>query len=452
MEDFSRIEHMSCGAFLSVLAAAEKDRERRRILDKAIREVFRKSWAYKRKSRRYIDMGMLVDDLFDTARFVRNAAENSIRELESVEETAPLEPLEPEGLSKVLPLFTKASEAREQHNVPLAERLARQIIPVSSELIATAGGNIEMEIIATKMITAGLFEHYTWLLHQRLRQNDLEMALSHSYACSSLMNFVSVEKEAIESLFALQTLVLLLINRTEEALETIREVPAFGEVSANQLLALTAALVETDRSKEASKLVEKYPERAEGLLDSYLSYSNDAYNRGRRKLAVDLLSFVLVQFKNRTDKTMEQIARRLFKMTRLEPEYLGKDCLPVLKSILGEDAQDKTDSRIPSLKKFLPSPIPSDNDEISQFAGDWSLLSLSSDYVLAWSTPLQSIWKEILPQDVIEGALPEALSFYLTSGTLEKISARTRNAKERYRGTVKIKDPVLRVSMKSPWD
>ncbi len=209
---FKGIDHLSCGSFVSILAASVSDVKMRKILDQTVERVFRASWSYKKKTRRYIDVAMLIDDLTDTARFVRSAAEvgadSSLAEIEKeIVAIAPKhepEVLTPEdGLIIAQQLVIKARGTRETFHIHKAEEVLLEILAKSSELIYSIDG-LEQRVIVERMLRSELFEHHSWLLYYRISRNQIVEALVHAEACRVYMNYIAVGREAIENLIALQ--------------------------------------------------------------------------------------------------------------------------------------------------------------------------------------------------------------------------------------------------------
>ncbi|MHA2075744.1 MAG: hypothetical protein ACW97X_14080, partial [Candidatus Hodarchaeales archaeon] len=348
---FKGIDHLSCGSFVSVLAAAVSDSKMRKILDQTVERVFRASWSYKKKTRRYIDVSMLIDDLTDTARFVRSAAQvgsdNEVGEViqapPQIKQTEVISPVD--ALVIIQQLAIKARETREKFNTREAEKVLLEILAKSNELIYSIDG-LEQRVIAERMLRSELFEHHSWLLDYKLTRNQIVEALVHTEACRVYMNFISVGKEAIENLISLQGLLYLLLGQYQQALNLFESVLE-DEISPTQLLGLTISLIATKQVNDANVLLKRYPDLIDGMISSMHTYANDLYSHDQRELAIEILIFIVKNY-----GTQEEVLRsihRLFILTRLRQDLveLELNILKLFKQKLKEKAKDLTKRGIP---------------------------------------------------------------------------------------------------------
>ncbi|MFX0149430.1 MAG: hypothetical protein ACFFAJ_01490 [Candidatus Hodarchaeota archaeon] len=462
---FKGIEHLSCGAFVSILAASVSDPEVRRILDKTVERVFRASWSYKKKTRRYIDVAMLIQDLTDTARFVRSAAqvgtEGSLvveKELDTITPAKEPEVLTAEdSLILAQQLIIKARDTRETYNVYEAEKVLLEILSQSSNLIYTIDG-LEQRVIVERMLRSELFEHHSWLLDHKLTRNQIVEALVHAEACRVIMNFISVGKEAIENLISLQGLLYLLLGQYEQALDLFKAVPSMEpETTPTQLLGLSVALIATKQANEAVLLIRRNPNLFDGILASMHTYANDLYTHDQKTLAIEILKFIVKNFGDREE--VHRSIYRLFILTRLRQDLIDIELkvLKLFKSKLKGRAIDNTKRGIPqSILKIVPIEIPAAvaADNIEQFKGFYHILDFYENHekdelnVIAWNESNNSTWNLIF-DGAYKPALEESVKFRVTSGTIVKI----QQAKKRdvFRGTLVFENPAIQPELVKQW-
>ncbi|UCE12607.1 MAG: hypothetical protein JSV04_10480, partial [Candidatus Heimdallarchaeota archaeon] len=463
---FKGIEHLSCGAFVSILAAAVSDADMRKILDQTVERVFRASWSYKKKTRRYIDVAMLIDDLTDTARFVRSAAqvgtEAKIEEIKE-EELAAIPEKEPEVLSPedaliiAQQLVIKARETREIYNIRDAENVLLEILTKSSELIYSIG-ELEQRVIVERMLRSELFEHHSWLFDYKLTRNEIVEALVHAEACRVFMNFISVGKEAVENLISLQGLLYLLLGQYTQALNLFKSIPSRNhEMSPNQLLGLTVSLIATNQPDNAILQLKRFPDLLDGMISSMHTYANDLYSHGQRELAIDILKTIVKNFSKRED--IYPSMKRLFILTRLRPDLVEVDLkvLKLFKQKLKEEGKDSTKRGIPaSWQKALPLEISvADNKEVvDQFTGYYHVLDLIKEpekdemHCIAWNESNNSTWKLVF-DSAYKPALEESVKIRITSGTI--IAIRPAKKKDIFRGAIVFEDPAIQPVMVKAW-
>jgi len=463
---FNGIEHLSCGAFVSILAASVSDPDMRKILDQTVERVFRASWSYKKKTRRYIDVAMLIQDLTDTARFVRTAAQvgadDSLKAIEKDMYTV-IPSKEPEVLTPddslivAQQLVIKARETREKYNIQEAERVLIEILSQSSNLIYTIDG-LEQRVIIERMFRSELFEHHSWLLDYKLTRNHIVEALVHAEACRVYMNFISVGKEAIENLISLQGLLYLLLGQYDQALNLFKAVPSMDpETTPTQLLGLSVALIATKQANEAVLLIKRSPDLFDGILASMHTYANDLYTHDQRTLAIEILKFIVKNFGDR-----EEVYRsiyRLFILTRLRPDLIDVELkiLKLFKAKLKDRAKDNTKRGISqALQRMIPIEISATGDEkeVKQFKGFYHILDLNENHekdelnVIAWNESNHSTWNLIF-DSAYKTALEESVKFRVTSGTITKI--RSPKKKDIFRGTLVFENPAIQPELVKQW-
>ncbi|MFX0065013.1 MAG: hypothetical protein ACFFC7_22790 [Candidatus Hermodarchaeota archaeon] len=472
-EPFQMIKHLSCGSFVSILAASVKQEELRKLLDIAAKKVFRVSWDYRKRTRRYIDIKMLVEDLTDTAQFVRAASQ--LRDEESgfgtPSSAAPISPepeyspviIEPsESLMKAQELVNHARQAREQSNIQKAEQIIFEILMQSSTLIFSIP-SLEDRIIIETLFKAELFEHHTWLLRMKLQWNDILDALVHAEACLVYMNLISVNREIIESMVALQGLLYLLHGHIERALDLFRMIPRGEgeEVSLTQLLGLVVSLIAANREDEALKLMNIHPKFVEGLISSIGTYANDLFYRKQHSIAIAILRFIALNF---TDSiSIHDTIERLFIMTRLRPDLIKGDTTvqSLFASVLGKQAIDNSSYPIPrhwsqQVRANPELPLESDKkDPRGMFKGYYHILELEYQekddeiVVIAWNEANKSTWRLIFPAAYLP-ALEKSIKIRLTSGRLVKLKPDKKD--KIVRGTLFFEEPVIQPEFIQWWE
>ncbi|MFX1282479.1 MAG: hypothetical protein ACFFB5_02450 [Promethearchaeota archaeon] len=461
---FKGIDHLSCGSFVSILAAAVSDPEMREILDQTVERVFRASWSYKKKTRRYIDIAMLIDDLTDTARFVRSAAqvgiETSIIEVEGEAAASPqeVEIITPEdALIIAQQLVIKARGTRESFNIQDAEVVLIEILTKSSELVYSID-DLEQRVIVERLLRSELFEHHSWLLEFNLTRNQIIEALVHAEACRVYMNFISVGKEAIENLISLQGLLYLLLGQYIQALRLFESVSSKEqEMSPTQLLGLTVSLIATKRPNNAILLLKQNPDLLDGIISSLHTYANDLYSHDQRELAIEVLKTIVKNFSDREE--VYRSIKRLFILTRLRSDLIELDLkvLRIFKQKLKEKGKDLSKRGVPAAwQKMLPLEISASENEglVEQFKGFYHILDLSLDHernelrVIAWNESNNSTW-ELVFDEAYEPALEESVKIRITSGTITNIQQAGK--REMYRGTLVFEDPAIQPELIKPW-
>ncbi|MHA1973519.1 MAG: hypothetical protein ACTSW1_11030 [Candidatus Hodarchaeales archaeon] len=453
---FRGIEHLSCGSFVSVLAATVSDPDMRKILDTTVERVFRASWSYKKKTRRYIDVAMLIEDLTDTARFVRTAAQ--VGDEEFLKSKKELEVLKPEdALLIAQQLVIKARDTRERFNIQEAEKILLEILLKSSEIIYQIDG-LEQRVIVERMLRSELFEHHSWLLDFKLTRNQIIEALVHAESCRVYMNFISVGREAIENLISLQGLLYLLLGRYEQALNLFKAVSLEeSETSPTQLLGLVSSLIATKQYNDAFFLLNQNNELLDGMITSMHTYANDLYSHEQRELAIEILKFIVKNYSDREEATRS--IKRLFILTRLRPDLVSLDLKiqKIFKKKLRENCKDNTKRGITSaLKKLLPIELSAaeNHPDLEQFKGFYHILEMEVDYerdelnVIAWNEGNNSTWNLVF-DTAYKPALEESVKIRITSGTITNI----RSAKKRdiFRGTIFFEDPAIQPELVKPW-
>ena len=456
---FKGIEHLSCGSFVSVLAAAVSDPKMRKILDKTVERVFRASWSYKKQTRKYIDVAMLIDDLTDTARFVRSAAQIGGDTAGTVKSPAPVK--EPEvikavdALVIVQQLSIKARATRDSFNTREAEKVLLEILSKSSNLLYSIA-DLEQRVIAERMLRSELFEHHSWLLDYKLTRNQIVEALVHTEACLVYMNFISVGSEAIENLISLQGLLYLLLGQYRRALDLFESILE-DEISPTQLLGLLVSLIATKQSNDAFLLLNKHSDLLDGMLSSMHTYANDLYSHDQRELAIEILRFIVKTYGDREEITRS--IHRLFILTRIRQDLVELDLKvqKLFKQKLKEKAKDTTRRGIPaSWIKQLPIEITaSENKGLAEdFKGFYHILDMKEDHerdelhVIAWNESNNSTWNLIF-DTAYEPALQESVKIKITSGTIVKIQPGKKT--DMFRGIVIIENPAIQPELIKSW-
>ena len=459
--NFKGIDHLACGSFVSILAAAVSDPEIRKILDKTVERVFRASWSYKKRTRRYIDVAMLIDDLTDTARFVRSAAQVGteaplLENVISIQTEA--EVVQPgDTLIIAQQLVIKARETRESFNVQEAERVLVEILTKSSELIYSIE-DLEQRVIVERLLRSELFEHHSWLLDYKLTRNHIVEALVHAEACRVYMNFISVGKEAIENLISLQGLLYLLLGEYSQALDLFESIPTVEtEMPPTQLLGLTVSLIATNQPDDAVIWLKRFPDLLDGMISSMNTYANDLYTHDQRELAIEILKFIVRNFSTRKEAFL--CIKRLFILTRLRPDLVEIDLKvqKIFKEKLKEEGKDLTKRGVPAAwKKSLPIQISASETEglAEQFKGFYHILDISLNHernelhVIAWNEGNSSTWKLVF-DEAYKPALEESVKIKITSGTITKIHPADK--KDIVRGKLIFEDPAIQPVLVKPW-
>lgn len=458
---FYGIEHLSCGSFISILAASVKDEKLRKILDLAVKRVFQASWNYRKKTRQYIDINMLVEDLTDTARFVRSAAKmgssdaltstylKPIHTETVIESDSIPKPMEPtNALMEAQELTVKARNTREQNNVHEAEKIIYEISMKSSQLIYSIE-ELEQRVIIERFLKSELFEHHSWLLTYRLQHKEILDALIHSEAILIYMNTISVGPEAIENLLALQGLLYLLLGESKKALDLFREIPKDDdELSPTQLIAIVISLILSGNEKEALTTIKKNKkEYFDGLITSMHTYSNDLYNYNQHTMAISLLKFITINFGTSNKEITHDSVKRLFILTRTRVNLINKDkkLLSIFKTVLGKKSDDFTKRAIPRewIKKL---PVPLKIGKKDSLKGAYHILDKEINEndntidLVAWNEENSSVWRLIISYDYYP-AIKDSFKIIITSGTVKSILKPRRG--DICRGIIKIDTPTI---------
>lgn len=458
------VEHLSCGAFMSILAAGARNLKQRRMLDKGLKAIFRQSWDYRRKTRSYIDIKMLVDDLVDTAIYVRTVStarkraksKKKASEKGNKEVTSLQEPLvvDMDAFTSIIPLLDAAREARFQGNITKAEELLPEIMRTSSKVL-TSLPNAEQRVMLSTMVAGDMFEHYVFLLHSNLRRNDLIQAIAASQSCIALLNFLYIDLELYENIVVLQGLVYLLLGENSRAVSLFTLIDT-TEITPTQRLGLIVGNVIGDNLQDAKKLSDQISEdRIPDLIASIHNYSSEAFSRGRVELTVRLLSFLLMNFSERRE-VIQESAWQLFIATRIQPELLDSQCQTLVKQLLGSSAKDETHKPMPrSLTSLAPLEI-TPTQSIPGVFGKFHILQTipiggeGKLEIIAFLEPIQSVVRVVFPMDIAP-ALTRAITFEIKSGMIVEMRPR-RPHEKRIRGTIIVEESVLQVDVRLPWD
>lgn len=460
------VDHLSCGAFMSILSAGARNPQQRKMLDKGLKAIFRQSWDYRRRTRSYIDIKMLVDDLVDTAVYVRTVSTarkraRSAKKASSKRKKIPSPAPEPEpvpmdmdAFNKIIPLLDTAREARVQGNVSKAEELLPDIMRTSSKVL-TSLTSAEQRVMLSSMVAGEMFDHYVFLLHSHLRRNEFIQVIAASQSCIALLNFLYIDIELYENIVVLQGLVYLLLGENDRAVSLFTQIDT-TEITQTQRLGLIVGNVVAGKPQEAKKLSNQIPDvQIPDLIASIHNYSSEAFSRGRTELAVQLLSFLLTSFSEKTEMIRE-CAQQLFIATRLQPELLHSQSEKLTRKFLGSLARDETQKPMPrSLTSLAPLEVTSKHT-LAGFLGRFYILQvipIGSEgklEVIAFLDSLRSVMRVVFPMDIAP-ALTHAMSFELKGGTIAEMRPR-RPHEKRIRGTFVVDDPVLQVTVRLPWD
>ncbi|MFW9992243.1 MAG: hypothetical protein ACFFD4_09375 [Candidatus Odinarchaeota archaeon] len=463
LKPFSEIAALSSGAFLSMLSATVDDPQLRETIDKGAKNVFRKSWSYKKKSRNYIDIDLLVEDLADTALFVRSASETlrkrkmSASSTKAVYDIPPGEPLRIDVLEKLSEITRNMRKLRDDNNLVDAEAHVYKLPKITAELINSAEG-AEERIIFIQLLFSELFEHHTWCLDYRMKREGLVEALSHSEAIISILPFIAVGEEVIENILALHAMLLLLLGRNETAFGVVSQIPIEPPISSTQLLSQVLVQVSRHSPEEAKTLIEEYKDSIDlpGMIDSIHKYANQCFMKKMEDLAINLLKFLVNNFPEEKE-LLKEPADRLFMVSRLSPHKITDKTLESIKMITGHDLEDKSREDIPMEWKNTPFDIDPDDPTKSMFSETYTILLMEIPpdreevHVISWGSITESLWKIVIPLDM-KPALDYAKSFKLSSGTLMKVVRRSPYDLKSIRGSIYVKDPVLQIDIDIPWE
>ncbi len=465
LEEFKGIQHFSCGAFLSVLAATARE-EYQAVLDEAVEKVFRKTWSYKRRTRRYIDLKLLAEDFLDTARFVRSAVKRqALQASEALQD--PSKVLEPSNyFEQLVLLLNKCSEAREENNIYEAEQAEIHVTLEAPKILAQIR-DLEMREIAQKYMHSVLFEHHTWMFQGYQQRQEIVQALVHIQSCLTHLKFIDVATEALENLLALRGLLFLLLGQIDSALESFESIAISEDqpMSTVQLLGLIVALVARERFNDAMRLVRRYSDLKEGLIDSIRGYADIAFHRGQQRLAMNLLEFLILSFLKDVEMVLPA-AERLFILSRYRPDIPRKEAYIALKKLLGRKYQDNTHKSVKRMwQKVVPIEIgllqdkeytkqftPRELQEIQAFQGPYYVFEIRKFeeqnlmHVFVWHEPFACGWRHIISLDYYP-AFEKTFSFKYMSGTITKISRKTKTDPDIIRGTIHVKNPVIQVKL-----
>ncbi|MHA1168811.1 MAG: hypothetical protein ACTSP4_02325 [Candidatus Hodarchaeales archaeon] len=468
LKPFAEIEALSSGAFLATLSATVDNPELREIIDKGAKNVFRKSWSYKKKTRQYIDIDLLVEDLADTALFVRSASEtlrkNKMAEIQSKAATVTKdatvikdEPIRIDSIEDLFKIFQKMRDLREANNLVEAEAYVYKLPKMTANLVNESEG-AEEKIIITQLIFSELFEHRSWCLNYRMKREGLVEAHSHSEAIISLLPFLNVGEEVVENILALHSLMLFLLGRYETGYNVVSQIPITGEISHSQLLSLIIARIALNKADEAKKLLDDNIKTVDidGFIESIHKYANRCFTRNREELAIDLLKFLLNCFPQEK-KLLEEPAEKLFMISRLSPHKIEENTLKAIQKILGSKSKDDSKKNIPNSWKKTPFVIDPDHPVRGLFSETYTILKMNLPpdreeiHVIAWGDRTNSLWKIVMSLDM-KPALEQAKSFKLSSGTITKIVRKSPYDLRSIRGSIHVKDPVLQIDLDLPWD
>jgi hypothetical protein len=454
---FQGIEHLSNGAFLSIVSTTMSP-ERKARLDRGIKIVFLQSWKYRNRSRNYIDINLLVDDLTDTAKFVRLAAESVKNEVAttSTDDYTPKMDEEPVSLSAddLFKAFNVIHSHRDMNNIVAVEQELWKLHKLTSIIIAEAK-NPEEKIILSQMIYAELFEIHSWALDYRIKKNTLIEALLHSEALKNVCGFVQTSPEIVENISSLQGLICLLLGKFNTALNIFTQIPIEGQIGPTQLLGLTVSFIASQKEDKAMTLLKDYDQALDGLSTSVYKYGNDCFIRGQQKLAIKILEFMFLHYYDDNKEILTQYPRRLFILSRIAPSILKKETQEKLAKILGNNAKDESSKSIPrSWLALKGNNISGDEESSKLFQDVFFVLEIIEKYeekklfVMAWGAA--SLW--LFKFDIgMYPALSEAVSFKIKRAKISSFDKRSSKDPQNIRGSIIIDDAVLQVDILIPW-
>ena len=466
-EGFDGIEGLSNGAFLSILAALVPE-EKQEEFDELVMRIFKLSWSYKRKSRSYIDLQLLINDLEDLTKYIRKASQvEGIRKRRTkktpTKSTAKktkrqLQPAEPLTIDDVIeqinPILQQCHLAQEQGNVYLLETHLK-LLGIKIQEILGHPLSMEKEKIIQTFVIAELLQFHLWLLQRYLDQNSLFAALLHAQSIVSYHFLTKSQAEAIEDILVLQSLISILFGQLQLARYSINaiefdkktELPVtivFGKIIND----IAQGDIEEAKAFFASHVKNDVP-----MIDALYRYGIEAYIRGQKLLSLELLQFVIHYLtENNINANPQKYAKTLFIFSRIHEKHLNTDILKKLTDILGKEAVDNTSKRIPKkLKVTNPLTINIHFEKKPHpLHGPYIILDRKKNpqqdqlELIVWNEPLKSVWKLVFSAD-FEVAIRDALSFEIRSTVIKSVKARTKNDPPFIRGVISVENPVIGV-------
>lgn len=461
--EFAGITAMSGGAFLFLLSAAVTDEALSNTLTEAGDKVYNKYLAYRNKTRKFIDIKSLVSELKETSVFVRKAASQhaSVQEAEpsTLEYEVPAPKLE--EFEGIIEIVDHIRSFQTSSNLFGGEEYLYSIIPTINDLLNSVTTSDNYRIVVS-MLFGQIYEFRTWALDLRLKTGGIYEALIHAENLLQIMIFLKVNKEIYQDILALQSLLMLLNGRRQQALAIAKQIPIEEEMSVAQLMALVCTYIAQDfedETQNAEKLFTKYIFKEEaidsmGFIDSILRFSNTAQIFGNIELSIKINTFLLKTGQSKVPDLLADTAKKLFILTRINPAVCGQDIQQILVKILSkEQIEDNSTSKIPTSYKKVKL----DDSEEGPFHGDVSIIQIAKPlerpdefHVIGFEENTRSTWRFIFQRDYAV-SLVEANGFRLKGGKIKKIYNKTANDPENLRGTVIIDDPAFQVDMQLQW-
>lgn len=463
--EFQGIQTMSSGTFLFTLSALVEDEDLSGVLTNAGDKLYNQYLAYRRKSRKFIDIKSLVSELKDTSVFIRNASksvhghDHSHDHKEATDVPQGEEPSIDE-FETIINIVNSLNKYRESYNLMGGEEYLYSLTPIISKVLgeATNSDNYRMMI---SMFIGEIYSFRTWAMDVRLKTGGIFEASIHAENLLMIMNFMRVNKEIIEDVLALQSMLVLLNGKKQQALAISRQIPEEKEMSSAQLMALVCALVGQNTPEEIEKAKKLFSEFVikkgvvdrDGSLNSILKFSNTAYLFNNKSLAINLLKLLLETSGNAKDDLIKEVAQRLYLLTRLTPNLLDKKSDYTVNFLLSKkELVDNTNKKIPTSYKKMKA-IENEENSDKPFAGKVTILNQSNPFdkpeelhIIGFEENTRSTWRFIFPIDYAP-SLAEALGFTLKGGEIDKILNRTQVDPEHLRGSILINNPSIQVEM-----
>lgn len=459
--EFAGIATMSAGSFLFTLSALVEGENLSNTLTDAGDKLYNRYLAYRNKTRKFIDVKSLVSELKETSVFVRKAASKQTTVVETIVAEPTGDAPQLDEFTGIINIIDQIRSFQQSSNLFGGEQYLYAVIPQISELLSsmTTSDNFRMFI---NMLYGQIYEFRTWALELRLKTGGIYEALIHAENLLQLMIFLKVNKEIFEDILALQSLLMLLNGRRQQALAIAKQIPIEEEMSVAQLMALVCAYTAQeyeDESKHAGKLFKKFifDDKildAHGFIESILRFSNTAHIFGNNELAIKLNTFLILQAGGKTPELLNDVAYRLFILTRINPSLLDSNVTKLIPKILTkEQLVDNSAAKIPSSYKKIVL----DDSEDGPFHGNVTIIQILKPleapeefHVLGFEENSRSVWKFIFQKDYVV-SLVEATGFRLKGGDIEKLYSKTATDPENLRGTIKINNPAFQVEMQVHW-
>ena len=468
--EFAGISTMSGGSFLFTISALVDSENLSTTLTEAGDKLYNIYLAYRNKTRKFIDIKSLVSELKETSVFVRKAASQqqpgtAIVAKSLVDETTSTEYTQPapsiDEFTGIIEVIDKIRSFQSTSNLFGGEEYLYSIIPTISELLNNVTTSDNFRIFVS-MLYGQIYEFRTWALDLRLRTGGIYEALIHAENLLQLMIYLKVNKEIYEDILALQSLLMLLNGRTQQALAIAKQIPVEDEMSVAQLMALVCTFVAQDFEDHqimGKQLYNKYlfDDKiidARGFIESILRFSNTMHIFGNNELAIKLNNFLIKSSNKNSSELLKDVAYRLFVLTRINPDLMDKEVSEALDNILTKDqVKDNSKVKIPSTYKKLVL----DDSETGPLHGNVSIIQILKPlekpeefHIMGFEENSKSVWRFVFQRDYAI-SLIEASGFRLKGGDIIKIIGRTPSDPDNLRGTIIIENPAFQVDMQLHW-